>query len=234
MNFEEYVAWIASKGISIERSQAEIMFKERESSIEGEKSRGIEASNKKGQENATLRKRLEGLDSLGYDPEKESVAEFFKRTIAEKDTTLKNSGSEKDELLRQIADINKKLDSEIQVRSAAEIQRDNTLISTKLREALVGKIYNAEDTIYRLIQEKRLKVENGHVVPADGKSFDDFVKNVFDEKKDFVITTQNPGSGGGAPAGGGDKSTPWTDDITVEAAMEKMGDISAHIAAANK
>lgn len=179
-----------------------------------EKDKGIRETNKRNEENKKLRKFKKVLeDDLGFDPDTEldDFVSGIKDKVKKSDNGHKATG--------ELADLTTKFNSMSKdfskmQKSNKEKDEENKKLASKARgqtmqadlsKALGGKIYGADDAIYRLINDGRVGLaENGKTVFKDGDSevdFDDGVKSFLEKNKDIVKSKQNGGGGStpGAP-----------------------------------
>ena len=169
--------------------------------IEAEKNRGIEAANKKGAENAKLRRENEGFKSAiknTFEFDVTSVDELPDALSKYKKTATVNTNdyvSKADfELVRkQVADRDAKLET-------AERQMRNSKTAEKLGQIL-GDGFHAKDLLIKgMIDAGQVRLtESGDVVFIEGDDEVEAVKGVESLKKkrpDLVKNTSKPGSGG--------------------------------------
>jgi hypothetical protein len=172
--------------------------------IEAEKTRGIEAANKKGAENAKLRRENEGFksaikntfefDVTSVDELPDVLSKFKTKTV---NTSEYVPVKDFELLKKQIAD-----------RVARIEQGNRELRNSKTAEKLnkvIGDQFHASDYLIKdlIAGEKVRLTESGDVVFVDGEDEVDITKGIERLKKnrpDLVKNLSKPGSGG---AGGG-------------------------------
>ena len=168
--------------------------------IEAEKSRGIEAANKKGAENARLRRETEAyrnairntfeIDVTSADELPDVLSRFKTKTVASgeyvpiKDFEL---------LKKQISERDAKIE-------AANRDLRNSKTAEKLNKVICDHFHAADYLIKDLIAQDRVRLtESGDVVFVDGDEEIEAAKGIEKLKKsrpDLVKNTSKPGSGG--------------------------------------
>jgi len=170
--------------------------------IEAEKSRGIEAANKKGAENAKLRRENDGFksaikntfefDVTSVDELPDALSKYKTKTVNTSDYVPKGDF----ELLKkQVADRDAKIEA-----------RDRELRNSKTAEKLnkvIGDQFHASDYLIKdLINGDKVRLtEAGELVYIDGDEEVEISKGIEKLKKsrpDLVKNISRPGSGGAA------------------------------------
>lgn len=162
--------------------------------IEAEKTRGIEASNAKGKENATLRNRLNTLaKEVGYDSDSESW-EDFESKLTNKLKSADETGLTLAQLNEKFEKLNNEYTNEVQKRLSKEKEINDNKIITKLNEDIGPKIWGSKALIENTILKKQLLVsEDGKIVTPDGKDYNTFVEQILEANKDNLKSDQTPG-----------------------------------------
>jgi len=168
--------------------------------IEAEKSRGIEAANKKGAENAKLRRENEGFKSAikntfefdvsSVDDLPDALSKFKTKSV---NTSEYVPVKDFEMLKKQIADRDAKIE-------AANRDLRNSKTAEKLNKVICDHFHAADYLIKDLIAQDRVRLtESGDVVFVDGDEEIEAAKGIEKLKKsrpDLVKNTSKPGSGG--------------------------------------
>lgn len=164
--------------------------------IEAEKNKGINESKRRNQENQSLRKYKQAVETLGF--KEGDDLDSWSASIIEK-----TSGGNKDSLSmkalnNKISDLERMYENEKKARLNAETNAKNKAISAKLTTALNDKVYGADLLVQSLLNDNAVDLDGDNVVFVDGDDkvdFDTGIKNLLDKRKDIAKTTQVNGSG---------------------------------------
>jgi hypothetical protein len=185
-----------------------------QASIDAEKSTGIEAARKKGDEikrwMTAANALKDSLKAAELDPDSDIAEQIA--ALREKSGTKPKSDLEKQvvTLSKQIELVNRQLAEKETAAQASAEKYKLTRLKQELGKTLSEKVHASDFVIDGLIRGGTVTLnENDTVVWKDGESEIDFGKGVDQFLKSnpaIVRNTQNPGSGSGGGAGGSAKT----------------------------
>lgn len=168
--------------------------------IEAEKHTGIEASNKKGRENANLRKYKLAMEALGYSDDED--LEDYTSKLIEKTTkaTINDDGRVTTKALQeQIKSLTKAIETERNRSSEAEKKATQKTIIAKLSKEINERFYAPDLLIQSLINEKKVSLDvDDNVIFTDGDNTipcQDGIKKLMETRRDIVKNNQIGGAG---------------------------------------
>ena len=168
--------------------------------IEAEKHIGIEASNKKGRENANLRKFKLAMEALGYSDDED--LEDYTSKLIDKTTkaTVNDEGRVTTKALQeQIKSLTKAIETERNRSSEAEKKAVQKTIIAKLSKEINEKFYAPDLLVQYLINEKKVSLDvDDNVVFIDGDNTipcQDGIKKLVETRRDIVKNNQIGGAG---------------------------------------
>lgn len=151
------------------------------SAIEAEKQAGIAAYQKKDKETLKLKSVLK---DLGYDHETYSSVEEFKTSIKTKTETADKSNLTLKMLQEQLSDIKTQLANETNLRVTSEEKVKTNTIKDALLTSIGGQFYGDNYLIENILNSKRLDLQEGKIVTKDGKDYDSFISEIFEQNKE--------------------------------------------------
>ena len=178
--------------------------------IEAEKTRGIEASRKKGQDvnkfMSEANKLKDTLRALNIDPagNVEEQIENFKNRLDKMSKESEGGDTIAKGLQKQIAEITKKLEASAKTEEEARRKYTSAKISESLSKAFGDSIYGVDLAVKDLLSSGRVKLRDDEsIVFVNGNDELDLSEGVETFKKsrpDLVKNNQRPG-GASAPHG---------------------------------
>lgn len=176
-------------------------------SVESEKQRGIQESQKSNKEAQNLRKYKIALEGLGYNAEEHQLEDFITtlKTSKEEATESKKTKTTLESISKDFENLKKNFDtSQLELAKERKLAQDlkQKTITSKLKETLTTKlgqtIYGADLIIDSLITSGKVAVdENENPIFKDGDksvSIDDGVKQFLEARPDLVKNNQKPGA----------------------------------------
>jgi len=160
------------------------------SEIDQEKQRVITEYRKKDSE---VLKYKNTLRDIGYDPETFASVEEFKTSIKTKTAAADTSNLTLKMLQEQLSDIKTQLVNETNLRVTSEEKVKTGSIKQLLVEQIGGKFYGDQYLIENIISSKQLDIIDNKVVANDGRPFEQFITDLFEQNKDNLKVEQKTG-----------------------------------------